>query len=293
LNKPSANFTTIKRNVIALPGNEMLQPEETQLTRMTIGVDGYGYAMSNDANHLIRFSTGKNQIVEDLGNIIDADANKGISIHNKCTSWGGDMVGDAFGKLVVVTATHNIFSIDVNSRIATFMGTITGLPVNYPTNGAAVDNEGNLVVSSANVLDALYKVNMKDLAATKVLSSEKPFNASDLANDNFLFQKEADDAVKFSSLKPLPVASNDAKVFPNPVTANQFNVIFTGQKAGNYTILLTDLAGRALQTQTVSVIKGSQIENVRLARKAAPGMYIVKVINENNEVTLSEKVVID
>ena len=293
LDKSTANFTTIKRNIIPIQGNETVQSEENQLTRMTFGVDGNGYALTNDGNHLFRFTTGKSPVVEDLGNIIDAESNKGISIHNKCTSWGGDMVADAFGNLVVVTASHNVFTINPKSRIATYSGNITGLPANYPTNGTAVDNAGNLVVASANVLDNLYKINMKDLVATKVESKDTPFNASDWANGNFLYQKEADDAVKFSSLKPITSLSADAKVFPNPVTASQFNVVLDGQAAGTYSIVLTDLAGRTLQTKTVNVIKGSQTENVQLSRKAAPGLYLVKVINEAKQVILSEKVVVE
>ena len=86
LNKPEANFTTIKTNVIAKPVNETFQSEENQITRMVIAADGYGYALTNDANHLIRFSTGRKTAVEDLGTVIDAAANKGISVHNKCTA---------------------------------------------------------------------------------------------------------------------------------------------------------------------------------------------------------------
>ena len=203
LGKPDANFTTVKKNVIAAPSNTGYQSEENHITRMVIAADGNGYALSNDANHLIRFTTGKTPVVEDLGNLIDAEINKGMSIHNKCTSWGGDMVADAFGKLLVVSANHNVFTVDVNSRVATLKGTISGLPVNFTTNGAAVDDEGNLVVSSANVMEGLYKVNMKDLAAEKIISAAPVFNASDLANGNLLFQKEANDLSRFNQIKPI------------------------------------------------------------------------------------------
>ena len=294
LDQSEANFTTVKRNIISIPSNTSYQPEENQITRMVFAADGYGYALTNDGNHLIRFNTGKRAQVEDLGNLIDAEANKGISVHNRCTSWGGDMVADAFGKLVFISASHNVFIIDVASRIATYSGAVTGLPENFTTNGAAVDNDGNMIVSSANVFDALYKVNMKDLKAERVQSTEKPFNASDLANGNFLSQKEADAAIKFSALKPAIVAAaTDAKVFPNPVTGSEFNVLFDGQKAGKYTILLTDLAGRSLQTKVVSLTTGSETVTVRLAKKTAHGMYLVKVLDESKQVTLSEKVVIE
>ena len=295
LNKPDANFTTIKTNMIAKVSGEVYQPEENQITRMVIAADGYGYALTNDANHLIRFSTGRKPVVEDLGTVIDAAANKDISIHNKCTSWGGDMVADAFGKLVLVAASHNIFTIDVAKRVATLTGTITGLPGNFSTNGAAVDNDGNMVVSSANVFDALYKVNMKDLSAAKLVSTEKPFNASDLANGNFLLQKEADATNSFLTLKSLmPLTTvSDAKIFPNPVTGSEFRILFEGQKAGRYTIVMTDLAGKPIQSKVVSVLKSGQTSTIRLNRYQAKGTYFVNVLDEKGQNAFTEKLVVE
>lgn len=291
LDKPGAQFTTVKKHAVTNLVATGFQPEESHITRMVIAADGYGYALTNDANHLIRFSTSGKQEVEDLGNLVDAESNKGISIHNKCTSWGGDMVADAFGKLVIVSANHQVFYIDIKTRIAALKGNISGLPGNFTTNGAAVDNEGDLVVSSANVFEGLYKVNMKDLSATKIQSAEAPFNASDLANGNLLSQKEADDLVRFQFIKPTHVLS-DAKVFPNPVTGSQINVIFDDQPAGKYTIILTDLAGRALQSRVVSISKSSQVESIRIGSKTASGMYLVKVLNSGKQLAFSDKVVI-
>lgn len=295
LDNKEASFTTVKQNVFGGNPVESFQSEENNITRMVIAADGNGYALSNDGNHLIRFSTSKNPVVEDLGNLIDAESNKGMSIHNKCTSWGGDMVADAFGKLVIISANHNVYSVDVNSRIALLTGTITGLPLNFTTNGAAVDNDGNLVVSSANVFEGLYKVNSKTLVAVKVQSNENAFNASDLANGNFLSQKEADDMVRFNMIKApvLPAVTANAKVYPNPLSGNQFNVSFDGQPAGKYTILLTDMAGKALQSKVVIIVKPGQVESVRVSNKTARGMYLVKIVSENSQLAFSEKMVVN
>src|SRR5882757_8181726 len=92
-----------------------LNDEANHITRMDIAADGNGYAVTNDANHLIRFTTGKKTVITDLGNIIDAESNKGVSVHNKCTSWGGDMIADAYGKLYIISASHNVFSLDIDS----------------------------------------------------------------------------------------------------------------------------------------------------------------------------------
>jgi len=291
LNSDQASFTTVKTNVIPLKTGAGFQAEENQITRMVIAADGYGYALSNDAGHLIRFSTGNKPMVEDLGSLIDGENNKGISIHNKCSSWGGDMVADAFGKLVIVSASRNVFNVDVKSRVAEFAGTITGLPANFSTNGAAVDDDGNLVVSSANVFEGLYKVDLKGFTAVKIATKEQAFNASDLANGNLLSQKEANDMMRFDYTKHAPLIS-DGRVYPNPLTGSQFNVLFDRQPAGNYTIVLTDIAGRALQSKAVNISKASQVETMRVAGKTLKGMYLVKVVNGNKQLAFSEKVVI-
>lgn len=295
LNNAEANFTTVIKHILPAPADNSYIAEENQFSRMVIAADGYGYALTNDANHLIRFSTGRKTTVEDLGALIDAESNKGISIHNKCTSWGGDMLADAFGRLVVISANHNVYSIDTRSRISTFTGTITGLAANYTTNGAVVDNDGSIVVSSANVFDGLYKVNYKDLKAVKIPSDEKAFNASDMANGNFLLQQEADAITKFNlSNAVIPKLAQDAsaRVYPNPVAGNQFNVLFENQKAGRYTILLTDIAGKIIQSKVVSIAKGGQVESLRFINKITKGTYLVKVIGENKVSAFSEKIIV-
>lgn len=292
LNKSEISFTTVKRNI--LPAKNKYMAEENQLSRMVMGADGFGYALTNDGNHLLRFSTGKNPVVEDMGALLDAESNKGISVHNKCSSWGGDMLADAFGKLVIVSANHNVYTIDVKTKIATYSGTIAGLPANYTTNGTMVDDNGDIIVSSANVFDGLFKVNYKELKAIKLETEDKSFNASDMANANLLLQKEADAMVKFDVSKqvlPLFSASGNARIYPNPVVNNQLNVLFDGQPAGRYSIQVTDIAGRILQVKDVTVT-GKQLEAIRFSKKPTQGTYIVKVMNNKKELTFTDKIIV-
>jgi Secretion system C-terminal sorting domain len=270
--------------------------EANHITRMVIAADGNGYAVTNDGNHFIKFTTGKKPVITDLGNLIDNEKNNGISIHNKCTSWGGDMLADAMGKLYLISANRQVFVVDIESRIATHKGTISGLPANYTTNAAAVNAEGDIVVSSANVFEGYYSVKLADLSATAIQGSDRVFNASDLANGNLLLQKEADAARKFAvtaAKLPENIFSNaDKRVFPNPVTASTFAVLFSDQKAGNYSVTLSDLSGRILQTQKVNITKGMQTETVNLLNKPAKGMYMVKVYDDARQIVFTEKVLI-
>lgn len=286
-------FYTLSSEVLNF-GN--VNDEANHITRMVIAADGNGYAMTNDGNHFIKFTTGKKPVLTDMGNLIDDETNSGMSIHNKCSSWGGDMLADAFGKLYVISASRNVFIVDINSRIAIFKGTITGLPADYTTNAAAVNANGDIVVSSANVFEGYYTVKLADLKATSIEGSDKRYNASDLANGNLLLQKEAYAANKYT-VSAAPILENtfsnsDKRVFPNPVSSSTFAVLFNGYKAGTYNIVLTDISGRNLQTQKVSISKGAQTENVNLLSRPAKGMYMVKVYDEAKQVVFTEKIMI-
>ena len=286
-------FYAMVSDVLKVPANAV--DESNNLTRMVIAADGNGYALSNDGNHLIRFTTGKSPVITDLGNLVDAESNKGISVHNRCSSWGGDMLADAFGKLYLISANQQVFVIDIDSRIATHKGSITGLPAGYSTNAAAVNNDGEIVICSATKFDGYYKFKLADLAATKIEGSDLKYNASDLAGSNLLLQNEADAASKFSMAdsKIAPIGTNsESKVFPNPVTDSYFSVLFDGKKEGVFTILLTDLAGRTIQTKQVNISKGKQTENINLTTRPAKGMYMVKILDANKQAVHTEKVMI-
>lgn len=274
---------------------DLITDESNHITRMVINADGNGYTITNDGNHLIRFTTGKKVTISDLGALVDDETNKGISIHNKCTSWGGDMVADAYNNLYVVTGNHNVFKVNVETKIATYLGAITGLPAAYSTNGAAVDKEGNIMVSSANMFDGFYKFNLKDLVASRIEGSDKIYNASDLANGNLLYQKEADAAQKFGTpeLREItPQLTSDYHVYPNPVTNNEFKILFDNQKPGAYNVAITDLSGKVLMNKTVNVSMKGQIESVKINSMLGKGMYMVKVTDSNNQFIFTERIIV-
>ncbi len=277
---PIANYKSVDAN-----------DEATNITRMVIGADGNGYALSNDANHLFTFTTSKKPVIKEIGNIIDATDNKGVSIHNKCSSWGGDMIADAFGKLYIISASHSVFMIDPVTRISTYMGTIQGLPATYTTNAAAVNDDGNVVLASANMFDGYYVMKMSDLKAVKMEGSDVKYNASDFANANLLYQKEANSLLN-SKVTPVATTPVDAKVFPNPVTNYAFNILFDNRPEGKYTIVVSDLAGRSMMSKVVSIAGGMQTVPVKMNSSSAKGVYIVSVLDANQTVVINEKVVV-
>ena len=276
-----------------LNSNEALQDEANHFTRMVIAADGNGYAMTNDGSRLVRFTTGKKVTITDLGSVMDDEANKSVSVRNKCTSWGGDMVADAYNKLYIISANHYVFVLDIETRKAKQIGYITGLPANYSTNGAAVDKDGNVVVCSANTFAGYYKFSLADFVASKIEGSDMVYNASDLANGNLLYQKEVDAARTYADFKPVvPVITNEAHIFPNPVTTSEFKIYFENQQSGKYNVTITDLSGKALMNRIVSVNNKTQIETVVLNRNFAKGVYMVKVTDSNNKFIFTERIVV-
>jgi hypothetical protein len=273
-----------------------LQDEANHITRMAMGADGNGYALSNDGNHLVRFTTGKKPVITDLGNLVDDASNGAVSIHNRCSSWGGDMIADAFGKLHVISARHAVFEVDVNSRVATFKGYITGLPANYTTNGAVVDDEGKVIVSSANSIEGYFEVDLASLKATAIPAGAKVFNTSDMANGNLALQKEANkkaSAVSAAAVLKRDLVRNDhISVFPNPVTDGSFRLYFDNQRQGRYEVQLVDLTGRVINSQVINIGAKAQVEEMYVSKNLARGMYMVKVVDGNRKALFADKLLV-
>ncbi|UAY53488.1 T9SS type A sorting domain-containing protein [Ferruginibacter albus] len=289
LDKGNSSVTLNRFLTVANPTDESLN-----ITRMCINADGNGYALTNDGSHLYQFNTSGIVLVKDLGTLIDADANKSLSVHNKCTSWGGDMIADAFGKLYIITATHNVFKVDVETRVATFIGAITGLPGTYSTNGAAVDDNGDIVVNSSLSKEGSYKVVLSTLAATKIQNSESGVSVSDLANSNLLLQKEADAARGLGKISSsvASVKTGNGHVYPNPVTNKKITVSFDGVKAGTYVIKITDLTGKPILSRSVVVNTAGQTGDIALPLQIASGMYLIKAEGADKQSVFTDKILV-
>ena len=134
----------------------------------------------------------------------------------------------------------------------------------------------------------------KDFVATPIEGSDMVYNASDLANGNLLYQKEVDAARTFADFKPVvPVLTNEAHIYPNPVTSNEFKIYFEGQQAGKYNVAITDLSGKPVMNSIINVGSAkSQVETITLNRSFAKGMYMVKVTDANNKFIFTERIVV-
>lgn len=296
---------------------------QNQITRMVIASDGNGYALTNNANHLIQFTTGKNPTITDLGPVTDDAANGAFSVHSS-GGYGGDIVADAQKNLYLVTANRNVFKISLETKTGTFLGAIQGLPKGFSTNGAVVEGDSRIIVTSSTSTAGYFRVDLNTLQAEIVSSGSSVYNASDLANANLLFDKKKKDK-KEKEVKQQPTqdvvqqnpTEKTEEVLAKPQPNNEFNsealaptkssiiaypnpvvnggtvkLSFTNQPVGRYKIEFMDADGKIVSQQQVNINNKSQVVDIRIPQLIAAGNYMIKVINEANELASVNKLVV-
>jgi len=262
------------------------------ITRMVIAPDGNGYAISNDANTFIRFTTGKKPKIEQLGALVDDPSNGGISIHNRCTSFGGDMISDDKGNLIIITARNQVFKINTETKVADYIAPIQGLSANFTVNGAVVDGDGNLLVSSAVDAASYYLLNPKDWNATPYVPANGPFRSSDLANSNFLGARGETKPVP-TIAATVPAFADQISVYPNPVTTNNLTIQFNKVPAGNYVLEMRDVLGRSVMQRKITVNGENTVQTISLNKSDAKGVYMLAVLDGGNKNVFAQKVVVE
>jgi len=282
---------------------------DNQIPRMVIANDGNGYALSNDANHLMRFTTDKSATISDLGALTDDGNNGTYSVHNHA-GYGGDMVADGSGNLYLVTGNRNVFKISIASKVATYQGTIKGLPQGFTTNGAMVEEGSKVIVCSSQSTVGYYRFDLVTMQSEKISTSETVFNASDLANGNLAFEKakkekkekrtedivvepktqEADATVQQQVVQPEILSTSNVAIYPNPVTSGIFKLRFTDQAAGRYQVQFLDINGQLISRKDITIHSHRQVEEFRLPAFITKGTYVVNVISDSNKISYTEKI---
>jgi len=302
LSQPEAHFTYLDNQSLNLLKNRT--DVANQISRMTIGADGFGYALTNDGEHLIRFTTEGQPTITDLGVITDKPGN-GIFVRSSCTSWGGDMVADAEGRLVLVTQSNYVFRINIATRVAEYLGQIGGLPGGYTTNGTAVDENGELILScgssrTQNMTQHLFRVkNITQLTAEPVDDSKIPGigNISDMASSNLLNQRNNNPAPVISfqqdkkkDILPEPVYT----VFPNPVSRGKFTVRTQNiADKGVYSLLLVDMNGRIVLEGKMNLGEKTSNHSFNIPSYEAKGTYALLVVDYFKRTVFSTQIIVE
>lgn len=292
------DLKTMKVYFVNQPLSGMSEKSSDQgniVTRMVIASDGNGYAMTNDATHLIQFTSSKKIKINDLGTLVDDPSNKGFSIHNSCSSYGGDMIADDNGNLYVFSARNHVYKVNVETKVATHLGMVSGLPNNFTINGAAVNENNQVVVSSAVKVNSYFTVDPATWAATEYKINGTLWFSSDLANSNLLSTTKSNPVVPQVLSKNTPVVTpgmNKIQVFPNPVTNNHFVVQFSELTSGMYTMEITDVMGRQVVQKNINISGDNQTQSVALHPASARGVYLVKVTDNSTKSVYITKLIV-
>ena len=262
------------------------------INRMVIAPDDYGYTITNDGNHLIRFSTNGAPVLTDLGELQDDPLNKDMSIRNNpCANSGGDLIADDAGSLVLVTGSNRVFKVDIATRKTTYLATISSLPAKFTTSGVAVNEDGKILISSSLYADGYFTVDPESWSATPSSGTHEAFGSADLANSNVLHSKTAANANLFITKAPSQLSQ--FRVYPNPVMDDEVSIQFDGLKPGNYTIQLASVLGNTVLKQKATIIGNAQTELVHIPGSTAQGFYYVSILDENNKVVGTQKLVVE
>jgi hypothetical protein len=308
LNQPEPHFTYLDNQPLNLLRNRT--DVANQISRMTMGADGFGYALTNDGEHLIRFTTEGQPTILDLGVLSDKPGN-GIFVRSSCTSWGGDMVADAAGRLILITQSNYVFRISIATREAEYLGQIGGLPGGFTTNGTAVDENGELILScgssrTQNMTQHLFRVkNINQLTAEPIDDSKIVGigNISDMASSNLLSQKPQNNnpapppVIAFMPEKEKEVAKVPQPVytvFPNPVSRGRFTIRTQNiADKGEYTMLMIDMNGRIVLEGKMNLGLKTNNHSFNIPSTEAKGAYVVLVVDYFKRTVFSTQLLVE
>lgn len=279
-----------------------------QVSRMAIGADGFGYALTNDGEHLIKFSTEGTPTIQDLGVLVDNPKNK-VLVRSSCTSWGGDMVGDKYGNLYLITAYNHVFKIGLPSKKCDYLGKIDKLPEGFSANGASVDEDGELLVSCGNTLgksfSPIYKIKFPSLEAVSLANKFSGLdNVSDMASSNLLFQdtkreteKSGVSTVAFT--QTLETEENNLpgiRIYPNPVsnTNGRFQIKTTNMTdKGEYRLRMLDVSGKAIMEARMDISSKTNTHSFNFPARQAKGVYFIQISDIFNRTVFSQQLILE
>ncbi len=301
LSQPEPSFTAYESQSLNLLHNR--EDVANQVTRMTIGADGSGYALSNDGEHLIKFTTQNTPVIQDLGVLIDNPKNQ-VMVRSSCTSWGGDIVGAADGSLYLVTVHNHVFRISLPSKQADYIGQIKNLPQEFTSNGASVDEDGNLLLSCGASIgkkfSPIYKVNWASMEASPAGENIAGIgNISDMASTNLLFQqngKKQTNEVNFGSQTVVTTEDNlpAISVYPNPISHGRFQLKLANmQEKGEYRMSIIDMAGKAILENKLTITGKSSTQTFNFPARQPKGVYVLQLSDAFNRSVFSQQLIVE
>lgn len=248
------------------------------ITRMTFGSDGYGYAVTENGLDFIRFSidTGTGlPVINRFGALINDPAN---GIHDILAETGGDICSDGSGILYFIPNSGNVYTIDRLTQVATYYGTISGMP-NGCTSVAMI-SDGHIYFGGNYTF--VYKATLSTLTAVQLNSSTaNVFKSGDYASCSFAAQP-----ARRSTTGVLSVNNTDhniaVQVSPNPFLQD-LRLTIQLNKTAPLRIRIIDLYGRNVFTSNQKLSEGINTLPVSMPSDLNKGIYILELSSGNNQ----------
>lgn len=261
--------------LIDIPNSKLnVKDQSTFHARMTTAPDGTMYALNNIGSEFLRISP--NGTVQNLGAIPQlAEFAKASGVQTSV--YGGDMVADAFGNVYVISASKNVFKINVRSLNAEFLGTIKGLPEGFTVNGAAVEKDGTVLLGTSSKVEGLYSLDFTTLEAR--FKVDYPLAIYDLSSPYYLRQAELDAIEDLNSHYSL---------YPTVVKNSQLNIVSKSADKANLDVTVWNINNKKVYSNSVSVQSVGEFQ-VNLGGALQPGIYIMKAVNQDGKEVINTK----
>ncbi len=81
------------------------------------------------------------------------------------------------------------------------------------------------------------------------------------------------------------------KLFPNPLSGNKLNIQFSNLESGTYSIRLINNSGSIIINKSVQHQGGASIHTMFVAPNLSRGMYVLQIVNKNNQVKFVQQIV--
>lgn len=105
-----------------------------------------------------------------------------------------------------------------------------------------------------------------------------------------LRQTDFDGRYAYSNVIAINTNGSGIQIYPNPTTSDLFIDINESVSEGRHTIVITDLVGKVVREQ-VEFSKEQSTYKIENFKSLIPGMYMIQVIDAQNEVVKNQKII--
>jgi len=246
------------------------------ITRMAFASDGYGYALTENGNDLIQFSADSANMphINRLGALVNDSSN---GTHDVLAETDGDICSDGSAGLYFIPNSCNVYRINPATKVATWLGTISGTPAKL-VSSVAMDAGGNLYIGGA--YQTVYMASIATMTATPISSgTTNVWRSGDYASCAL----PASAARLSTVVKSNNNAAADIKIAvqPNPFV-KELNVQVQLNTGGPVRVRLIDFYGRTVFTTSQTLGAGSNSLHLDVPAGLSSGIYVLELWSGNN-----------